>query len=294
MGDLEVESCEGFEECDLLINEEISSLSAEGLMFLDHDSDVEISGEDSWGLIGFTSENVVVFVWNTWLNTDLNGSILNVDLLSLTFSTDGISFDGFSFSTAIITGDNALLDHESHLDSLDDLTLSLTFSTFFNLASSFSFTSFTVSLSLMFEFQWNTLVDIFKFNLLFNSLALGLLDFRFSTLSSSAAAAAEHRENVTEWITSTAASFLETFFTIFIIGSFFIWVTQNSIGIIQLTEFLGITTSIWMFIFSLDTGFSIGRSNLLFISTFINSKNFIISCVVYLFRSMVFMRHVFI
>lgn len=51
MGDFEVESCEGLKESDFFIEEEICTFSAESFVFFDHDSDMEITGKNSWGFI---------------------------------------------------------------------------------------------------------------------------------------------------------------------------------------------------------------------------------------------------
>jgi len=194
VGHDEINSSQSFEESNLLLNEQVSTLTFEYLVGHFFNGDDDISRLSAGELISLSVENVVAAIRGTLVDFSFDDLLFLDDLLTIASLALILFVDHFSLTTAGVTRSGRLRVHaRSELDHFGDHTASLTVSTL--LDGSF-FASDTIadgadSLSVHCNFGLLSIVNFFESN--FEGVLDGLTFSRSSRLLlASATTTSEH------------------------------------------------------------------------------------------------------
>ncbi len=104
MGNSEVQACQRLNQCDLLVQEKIGSLSYELLVLLFFNLNNDITCFNIWYFITFTADDLLFSIRRSFIDLHLEGFSLFLNL----FATAGLAHFGWihalAFTPALITG----------------------------------------------------------------------------------------------------------------------------------------------------------------------------------------------
>ena len=138
-------------------------------MFLYLNSGIYITSHDSWELICLSIENIVMGIGDSLLDWNLDNLLLLFDSFALACFAFVLLFHDLTSTFTFLTLDLSLShDSWSYLYHFDCYSNSFAFLTFDRIASSFSLTIWTDSISCYCYFLHCPVIDIFKSNLNWN------------------------------------------------------------------------------------------------------------------------------
>jgi len=209
-----------------------------------------ITSFHAWVLICLAMELVLIVVWCSFVNLDLNDLLFFAHLLSIASLTFVLFVNYFTFSTAIIARSLRLCVHSrSKLLHSDHHSSSLTSAAFLycSIFASLAIALCTQALSVDSNFGILSTVDLFEGQLHWMHHWFSLL---WASILLSSHSTSEAKE-VRDVHSCVSPSILKSFFSMLVIDVPFLLVGKNFICLINLLELFFITTAIWMFFQSL-------------------------------------------
>lgn len=162
----ELDSSESLQECDLAIGVEVGALSLVDLVLGDTDAHVEVTGHDAWCLVALSVEGVIVLVWDTLFEADLDDLILVHDTLALALLATVLLFHLDALTAAVRAWAGLLTVHAwaEHNELLDHF-FALACRASLGVLAALSITSIARTLARVFQLVHLSFVDLLEYHL---------------------------------------------------------------------------------------------------------------------------------
>lgn len=251
-------------------------------MWLLLDNNDDITSLRTWELISLAVEVVGLPIGCTFVNISINNLLFLDDFFTKASLASILLINNLALSIAGVARLSGLgVVAWSELLHLGDHTTALAGGALSDstVLATLAFTLDADTLAVDSNLGLLSIVDILEGHLQWVLERLHFLGASFLLLTSTATH--EHVENVVHALTATAATFLKTFLSVFVVNGALLLVSEDFVGLLKLLECLGIATTIGMV---LESRLSEGFLNLVCSCILCDSKSFVVLCVVDLFR----------
>jgi hypothetical protein len=241
----EVDSSQSLKESNLLLHQEIGTLSLKGLMGLLLNNYNHVASLSSGELVSFAVESVLLPIGCSFVDFSLKDLLFLGDLLAIAGLALVLLIDDLTLSIAVITTTSRLRVHTgSKLLHFGYLTATSASATLLNGTFFTTLTSARLANSLTIDSNLGLLTHEDLFECHFQRVLHGLHLFG-TGIGSSTTAHTEHlTKNIIHAATMATATFFETFLSILVIDVALLLIREHLVGLLNLLELLSVTTAI--------------------------------------------------